>query len=502
MDQRYKDEETNTIFSSLSKLSLWQMTELAAIKARVKLKMVEKNVFLKIKSILSKMPIDIDWWMKKDHEIHHDLNAFVFERLRYLPAEFHRYFHDLLTSYDDEEPAFARMLRKALIKVKKMYAELDALLVSMAIKYRHTIMNGRTHGQEAEMQTFGARILTWLTELRVAYQRLEEAEKYLKYSKLSGAIGKYGSINPEIEKEALKILGFKPFYGATQIMPRIVYVALGQSLCGMIMVISKIGLDIRLSARSGRPLMQEPFKKKQTGSTAMPHKKNTIRTEQLEGLARMAKGYMLMITDNIVTWEERAIEQSCVERVAWPDLFHTTIQSLKVITGVLNGLAVYPDNMLEEIYFSRGVYASAEIKEFLKRNLSNSGLTHENIYRIVQLASFNVFEPFPERMKIRTKIASSFEEAKNLLGKIKEIIKTESDVISIEEFIPKGILRVSEQLDIDEELVKKYNTALYELFHVDSVNFKKDVMEEWHALFTPAFLLKNESVLYKEIIGQ
>ena len=152
-------------------------------------------------------------------------------------------------------------------------------------------MMARTHGQEAELQSFGARILTWIVDLRQAYSGVELAQRNLHYCKLSGAIGKYGDMNPEIERLSLSILGFEPFHGATQIIPRTLQVPLAQSLMNLAMVIDKIGNDIRLSARSGRPLMQEPFGKKQKGSSAMPQKKNPIRTEQLEGMARMAKGF-------------------------------------------------------------------------------------------------------------------------------------------------------------------------------------------------------------------
>ncbi|PJA09925.1 adenylosuccinate lyase, partial [Candidatus Falkowbacteria bacterium CG_4_10_14_0_2_um_filter_41_15] len=233
---------------------------------------------------------------KRDQEIHHDLNAFVDERIRHINSHLHQYFHKNITSYDTEEPAFAYSLSEAVRVIEPLGAALEQTLKALAIKYRHTIMNGRTHGQEAEMQSFGARCLTWLADYLVARKALWQSLDNLKYSKLSGAIGKYGSLDPKIEEGALKILGFVPFYGATQIMPRILYAPIAQNLCNLVAVIDKIGMDIRLASRSGRPLLQEPFKKKQKGSSAMPHKKNTIRTEQLEGMARMAKGYMVMIT--------------------------------------------------------------------------------------------------------------------------------------------------------------------------------------------------------------
>ncbi|MCX6797879.1 MAG: lyase family protein [Candidatus Falkowbacteria bacterium] len=493
MVQRYEDPKIKEIFSDQKKLELWQATELAVMKARVILGLMDEDDYDKIADILLNTPIDLDWWKNRDKEIHHDLNAFIDERVRHLPKELHQHFHKNITSYDTEEPAFARSLYDATEVITLLVNNLTKTLARQAREYRYTIMNARTHGQEAEMQTFGAKNLTWYKEVQIADEAFVHSQDNLSYSKLSGAIGKYGSLEPAIEVEALKILDFIPFYGSTQIMPRVLYAPIAQSLGNLVAVIDKIGLDIRLAARSGRPILQEPFKKKQKGSSAMPHKKNTIRTEQLEGLLRMAKGYMNMITDNIITWEERAIEQSSVERVAWADLFHVTVQALKVLSGVLEGLKVYPDNMLQEIHESRGVYASSEVKEFLKTKLADSGLGHEDAYRIVQLACFNVFEPSPAKLFIRDSIARSFHEAFVLLRKTAQL--PPEKIISIKDFIPAAKLRVSGDLDISPGQVDIYNQALKNLFS------NKKIRLEWKTLFTPEFLLKNEAVLYREILG-
>jgi adenylosuccinate lyase len=494
MIKRYALNTISDIFSDENKLSLWQETELAVILARVRLDKIDHQIYKKIKDIWRAKPIDLDWWKKRDEEIHHDLNAFLDERYRHLPAELHCYVHKNITSYDTEEAAFATMLKQALEVVDSAYLDLSRTLRRMAIKYRYTIMNARTHGQEAEMQSFGARILSWFKDLKMANELLTDVRKHLIYSKLSGAIGKYGSINPLLEKKALQILGFKPYYGATQIMPRIIYAPIAQALSNMALVIDKIANDIRLSSRSGSVLMQEPFKKKQKGSSTMPHKKNPINSEQNEGLGKMAVGYMIMITTTIKTWEERSIEQSSVERVAWPDLFHITVRALNVLNKVLTGLKVYPDNMLKEIYESRGVYASSEAKEFLKEQLKDSGLCNEDIYRIVQLAAFNAFEPSEEQLSIREKIPENFSEAQSLLIKIESLPKEAPK--SIRDIIAGWDLKFTDELDITKEQVDKYNSELKKLFQS-----KKGLINEWDKLFSPEFLLKNEKILYQEILG-
>jgi len=492
MIKRYSNAEIAAIFSDAHKLELWQETELAVMRAMTHLNFMSLEHTSTIWGILTHNPIDLEWWRRRDQEIHHDLNAFLDERLRFIPQELHQYFHKDITSYDTEEPALARMLLEALEITAFLASDMEATLAEMANKYRYTIMLARTHGQGAELQSFGARVLSWLAEYRTAKAAIPIAMDNLKYSKLSGAIGKYGSLDPAIEERALGLLGFKPFYGATQIMPRVLYAPLAQAMSNLVAVVDKIANDIRLAARSGRPLMQEPFGKKQKGSSAMPHKKNTIRTEQIEGLARMAKGYAAMISDNIKTWEERAIEQSSVERVAWPDLFHVTARALQVMTDVLRGLQVNADNMLWEIHEMRGTYASAAAKEFLKQKLSAKGFTHEDVYRLVQLACFNVFAPDAELLAIRERIPQSYAEARENLWVSQK--PGQHLPRAIDEFIPLGQLHVSDNLEISQETVDKYNKHLRELF------LDEETHKEWRDIFTPQFLLRYEDLLYKNIL--
>jgi adenylosuccinate lyase len=493
MIERYTHPEIARIFSDEHKLNLWQKTELAVIHAQVDLQIIEYSIEQDIRQIWDNQPIDLAWWKNRDTEIHHDLNAFIDERVRHLPTNLHQFVHKKITSYDTEEPAFGRLLREANDCLDQLICKLEVTLENLAKKYRFTIMNARTHGQEAELQSFGARVLTWLVEYRIAIEDWRHSLHRLKYSKLSGAIGKYGSLNPQIEKIALEILGFIPLYGTTQIMPRILYTPIAQSLSNLLAVLDKIANDIRLMARSSHPLVQEPFKKKQKGSSAMPHKKNTIRCEQIEGLAQLASGYADTISHNIKTWEERSIEQSSVERVAWPDLFHTVAQALKVLNGVLTGLQVYPDNMLAEVYESRGVYASSEVKEFLKDHLPE--LSYEDVYRIVQLASFNVFEPSLERLAIRDSIAGSLIDSRYLLKMETGLAPSAETIVSIRDFIPQAKLRPTDSLDISPQQVVNYNQALRNLFFVPTVR------QHWSAIFTPEFLLKNEGKLYQEILN-
>ncbi|MBU2564603.1 hypothetical protein KKA23_03430 [Patescibacteria group bacterium] len=493
MIKRYEDSEIAMIWSDENKLNLWQKTELAVIKARVKLGYVSQEIFNKISKILLKTPIDLDWWKKRDNEIHHDLQAFIDERLRFLSIDLQRFLHERMTSYDTEEPAFSQMLKKSLSRVHDFFSELMQDIAKLALHYRYTIMNARTHGQEAELQSFGKRCLTWYRELQVDLDNLKRAEKNLCFSKLSGAVGNYGGIDPELEKEALKILGFKPFYGATQIIPRAVFAPIAQALAQIVSTLNKIAIDVRLGARSGRAICQEPFAKKQKGSSKMPHKKNTISTEQTEGMARMANKFFQMIMDNIPTWEERSIEQSCVERVAWPDLFHVVVRSIKVMTKILTGLRVYPDVMIQEIIESRGCYAAGEAKEVLRELGVEFGLTSEEAYRIIQLAAFNVFRSTKMAQEIRESPPTSLIEADSWFEKFKNTSPPPVD--SIQEIIIEARIETSEDLEATDYDVQRWNSVLSKIFQ------NQENLLRWNQIFLPSYLLRNETRLFQEVLG-
>lgn len=494
MHERYIKKSIAEIWSTENKLGLWQKTELMAIKARVILGLVAEAVFLKIEEILTSIPIDILWWKNRDKEIRHDLNAFLDERLRHLPLELQRFLHEDMTSYDTEEPAFVRMLADSVDVVFEATDKLMETLKQMALKYRYTIMNARTHGQEAKLQSFGKKCLTWLAALQVDFDNLMKAADFLKYAKLSGAVGNYGDMDPEVEEETLKLLGFEPFYGATQILPRELFTPLAQALCQIVQTLDKIANDIRLGARSGRPIFQEPFGKKQKGSSAMPHKKNTIQTEQIEGMARMARGYMNMILEMIKTWEERTIEQSCEERVAWPDLFHVAIHSLEVMDAVLSGLQVYSDNMLLEIVDSCGTYASEEAKKILRELLAERQLSSETAYRIVQLAAFNALSLSESFQELRDFAPASLRAAELTLEVVSSLCRQEKR--SIQQIIPAGALHCSPQLEATEDDVAKWNEVLKDVFS-DQENLK-----DWNQIFQPSYLLRHEPFLFQKLLGE
>ena len=484
MIDRYSDKRITEIWSDLNKLKLWQASELAVLRARVNKGEFDEKDYDLILCSLESNPIDIEWWLKKDKEIHHDLNAFIEERLRYIPKDLRRWFHKGMTSYDTEESAFVTMLKESICIVENDFKEVQTIVSKMAIKYRHTAMVARTHGQEATLQSFGKRCLCHFQDLSVSFDNLQKAKLNLGFSKMSGGIGSYDSLDPETEKEALKILGFEPYIGASQIMPREMYAPIGQALSQIVSTLDKIALAIRLGSRSGsNKIFQEPFAKKAKASSRWPHKKNPWRAEGVEGKDRMAKGYSRAITDNISTWEERAIEQSGVERIAWPDLFHMTIRVLKDMKKILGNLVVSSCSMLREIVNLCGCYASGHAASFLK----DQGFPVEDAYRIIQLAAFNVFQDK------EVAVQKSFGLVDDLVCGKEEMYYRE--VISIQVIIPQGTLHVLDELEASKEKVEEWNSFLKELFE------NQEVLDSWNQIFKPSYLLRNEEYLYREILG-
>lgn len=498
MIPRYRRARIDEIWSLETKYQEWQNVEIAVPQAREKLGRIPPGTSERMRVALTSNPIDsakIDEFEKINN---HDLNAFLEERIRFLVGDLDRFFHQAMTSYDTEESAFVKALLLSCMIVIEDTKKLLESLRRNSIKYRYMPMNARTHGQEAEMQSLGKRMLTWYQDLALALETLMRLIDRLKYSKLSGAIGTNSGIDPELERVALEILGLKPWHGATQILPRVLYSSIASAIADIAMVTNKIATDIRLGARSGRPIYNEPFSKKQKGSSAMPHKKNTINCEKIAGMANMAMQYDAGIKNTIVTWEERAIEQSSVERVFWPDLFHVTLHALQTLTRVIDGLVVYPDNMIIEIIESRGTYASSAAKELLVELCAEVGIKREDVYRLVQLACFNLFEPGAYAKQVRAHLPNSLEDANKGLEIMSQSTVSLSGLPSLQSHILKGFLRVHPDLDPNENTVKEWNEKLNQVFYRPGNEANKD---RWNELFRPSVILASEAHLFRQVFG-
>lgn len=487
---RYADKRIDEIWSLLNKYSLWQETEIAYLYAWEEKGVAPLGFAAAMEAQLKSRPINLDLIDEFDKRFKHDLNAALAEMRTRLDDMYHEWLHLRMTSYDTEEPPFAIMLRQSVAIVLEKLGGLVAVFKKKAIDYRYVAMMGRTHGMEGEPQSQGKRFLDWLRELLVVQRALKKTMELLKYSKGAGAMGNYGDMDPEVEETALKRLGFKVCYGVGQIMPREIHAEIADALNRLSMVLAKIATDIRLGARSGADsIYQEPFGKEQLGSSAMPHKKNTITTEQIGGLKRLVKGYASALDDNIDTWEERDIGQSSVERVAWPDIFHAVLREISNMKKVVGGLVVKTKNMLRGIVRMRGCYATNGATQFIKKYGKQFGITTADAYKIVQLASFDAFwEPDGE------KIYSSFDEAAAILDELRcEVV----DNISIEDILVNAQLMAIPVLSATRVEVVRYNEALRQIFNLGTA-----VMEEWGKIFDIRTHLKNESVVFEKMLAE
>lgn len=489
MIRRYADKRIDEIWSDEAKLKRWDESELAMLLTRLELEEIPYECYKAIETALQEHPTDIEWWQGRESEIQHDLNAYLDERRRHIPVKHQHELHRRMTSYDTEDPALARALLASVDVVQLALADLQSELYQVAHRHRFTPMLERTHGQWAKLRSFGSRVMTWQRQLRINEIRLRDAREWCRYSRMSGAIGNYGGdLTPEHERMALQKLGLVPFVGATQIGPRELHLALAQALGGLALTLQKISIDIRLGARSGCPLWHEPFGKKQKGSSAMPHKKNTITTEQMGGMVELALTQVHALERNVVTWEARAIEQSCVERVAWPDLFHVILRMLRGVTRVTRGLQVYPDNMLREIIESRGTYASDDAQNFLGKILAARGIEKEDAYRIVQLASFNALEPSPEWSTVRDGTPATLEVADRIYNSMQLVPAAQRR--SIDLIIRAADLVPSAELEWTQAQVTQWNELLRDIFT------DKDVAERWKELFSISYQLRGDSTLF------
>lgn len=493
MIPRYANPFITSIFGDTNRVGLWQRTELAVIQAREEAGEIPQGTHTAIRQALEATLCDEVWWHQKDDEIHHDLQAWVEERQRFIPHTLQQYWHNGITSYDTEESAFVQMLKDAGTLIFPKYLKIKITLGELAIKYRYTPMMARTHGQWADLQSFGKRCLSWYQDMMTAYCYFETESLNLDKSRISGAVGNYTGIHPDIEKAALKIMDFVPYYGATQILPRILFAPLASGLYGLVAQLNKIATDIRLGARSGYAIVEEPRGKKQKGSSAMPHKKNPIQLEKISGMERIAKGQLDTILANIQTWEERDIGQSSAERVAWADLFHVACHTLDVMNKVLGKLVVKPDIMLQEIVDSHGCYAASVAKETLEALGQQYSLSAMDSWRIVQLAAFNALEPTPHATNLRIKPAASLCEADDILTRADQYVVS-SNTGSIKDIIAEGRLQHTDDVELADGEVDQWNDVLSKIFS-DQTN-----RHQWEHIFTIEYLLRNEPRLFQEIL--
>ncbi|MDH5782018.1 MAG: adenylosuccinate lyase, partial [Dehalococcoidia bacterium] len=318
---------------------------------------------------------------------HHDMTAFLNSVAESLGTE-SRFIHLGLTSSDVMDTALSLQLTQAADILTKDVAELISVMENKAVEHKYTIMMGRTHGVHAEPITLGLKVALWIEEMKRNAQRLAEAKQNISVGKISGAVGTYATVPPQIEKLACAKLGLTPAPISSQIIQRDRHAQFLTTLAIIASSLEKFATEIRGLQRTEVREVEEPFEEGQTGSSAMPHKRNPELCERICGLARLIRGHALTSLENIALWHERDISHSSTERIILPDSCLAVDYMLSIFTSIMKGLKVYPENMRRNIELTQGLVFSQRVLIAL----IDKGLTREEAYKMVQDSAMKAWE--------------------------------------------------------------------------------------------------------------
>jgi adenylosuccinate lyase len=318
---------------------------------------------------------------------HHDLIAFTTSVAEHVGPE-SRYIHWGLTSTDVVDTARGVQLLQASARIlEAMDALLDAIR-TRALEHRRTLMMGRTHGVHAEVTTFGLKLAVWYDEMRRNRERMRRAAETMAVGKLSGAVGTFAHLDPDVEARVCERLGLRPAPVSTQTLQRDRHAEYVSAIAIAGSSLDKFATEIRHLQRTEVREAEEPFASGQKGSSAMPHKRNPVKCEQVSGLSRLLRGYSVTALENVALWHERDISHSSAERVILPDATSVLCYMLRAMTRIVAGLVVHSDRMLKNIELTRGLAYSGQ----LLLDLTRKGVLREEAYRWVQRCAMKVWD--------------------------------------------------------------------------------------------------------------
>ena len=399
MIERYTRPAMGGIWTEENKYRCWLQVESAASTV-----LAEDGVIpaAAAEAIATKATVSAARVAEIETEVKHDVIAFttaVAESLKSqgLDAE-SRWLHYGLTSNDIVDTAQALQVKEASALIKDGIAALLAVLRRRAIEFKHTPTIGRTHGIHAEPTTFGLKLLNWYAEMERNATRFAAAAEDMRVGKLSGAVGTFGHLKPEHEEKICARLGLKPAPVATQVIQRDRHAAYISTLAILGSTLDKIAVELRHLQRTEVREAQEYFSEKQKGSSAMPHKKNPITSEQISGLARVLRGNAQAALEDIPLWHERDISHSSVERVIFPDSTILADYLLAKTTDLIDRLLVYPERMKKNLESTGGLIFSGR----LLLDLAEAGMMREEAYRLVQ---FHAMRAWKEDLNFREEVA-------------------------------------------------------------------------------------------------
>ena len=395
MIERYSRKEIKNIWNDKNKYSIWLDIEIAAAEAMEKLKIIPKGVSKKVKS---RAKIDVQRILKIEEKVKHDVIAFLTSISEKVGKDA-RYLHKGMTSSDVLDTCFNLQLKQS---GEILLKDINQLLISIkrqALKHKHTLCIGRSHGIHAEPITFGLKMLTFYQEFLRNKKRLENSIKEISTCAISGAVGTFANVDPKVERYVAKKLKLNVEPISTQIIPRDRHAQYFSTLGIIASSIERFATEIRHLQRTEVLEVEEFFEKKQKGSSAMPHKKNPILSENLTGLARLIRSSTIPALENVSLWHERDISHSAVERNIGPDATIALDFALVRLSNLIKNLNIYPKKMQNNLNLTNGIFFSQRVL----LELTNVGFTREEAYKIVQKNALNAWK---ENTSFYTKILS------------------------------------------------------------------------------------------------
>lgn len=384
MIERYTREEMGNIWSEENKFKAWLEVEILACEAWSELGEIPKEDVEKLRKHAS---FDIQRIKEIEEETRHDVVAFTRAVSETLGEE-RKWVHYGLTSTDVVDTALSYLLKQANEILLKDLENFIEILKNKALEHKYTVMMGRTHGVHAEPTTFGLKLALWYEEMKRNLERFRFAAETVQVGKISGAVGTYANIDPFVEKYVCEKLGLKPAPISTQTLQRDRHAHYMSTLALIATSIEKFAVEIRGLQKSETREVEEFFAKGQKGSSAMPHKRNPIGSENMSGMARVIRGYMLTAYENVPLWHERDISHSSAERIILPDATIALNYMLNRMGNIIKNLTVFPENMKRNMNRTLGLIFSQRVL----LALIDKGLTREEAYDTVQPRAMEAWE--------------------------------------------------------------------------------------------------------------
>jgi len=385
MIPRYSQGQISKIWTDKNRYEIWFQIEVLVCEKLYIDKKISKKDFLQIKK---KGKVDVEDIQKLDRKTHHEVIAFLNSISKKI-GKSARHIHQGITSSDIIDTAFSIQLKQSSEILIKDITQLLKALKTKAYKYKKTICLGRTHGIHAEPTTFGLKIAGFYAEMERNLERLKKTKDDISICAISGAVGTYATIDPSVENFVAKKMVLKPETVSTQIIPRDRHANLF-SIFGIIASsIERIATEIRHLQRTEVREVEEFFSKNQKGSSAMPHKRNPILSENLTGLSRFIRSAVMPMMENIVLWHERDISHSSVERILAPDVTICLNFALNRLTNLISNLKIYPENMKKNLDLLKGLIFSQAL---LLVMIDKKGMERQKAYNIVQKNAMNVWK--------------------------------------------------------------------------------------------------------------